>query len=65
MGDMSDATISIPKDEYEALKAKADIFDQFIESEELTDDEIDRINKAIKGPFLSKSEFQRRHRHLS
>lgn len=58
-------TISIPKEEYDYLKIKADLFDHFIESEELTKEELEKIKKALKGPFLSKAEFLKRHTHLS
>ena len=55
----------IPKEEYDLLKNKADLFDRYIETDELTKDELRKIKKAMKGPFLTKSEFLRRHPKLS
>jgi hypothetical protein len=57
-------TICIPKDEYDALKRKADLFEHYVESEKLTKNEISEIKKALKGTFISKAEFLRRHPHL-
>jgi hypothetical protein len=62
---MSETSIIIPKDEYESLKIKADLFDQYIETEELTKEEEIAISKALKGPFLTKSEFLKRHKYLA
>ncbi len=58
-------TMIIPKEEYDLLKNKADLFDRYIETDELTKDELRKIKKAMKGPFLTKSEFLRRHPKLS
>lgn len=62
---MSDAGVFIPKDEYDALKAKADVFDHYIETEQLTPKELAQIKKALKGPFLSKEEFLKKHTKLN
>ena len=62
---MADASIVIPKQEYDLLKQKADLFDKFVESEELTDEELVQVHEALKGPFLTKSEFLKRHPELS
>lgn len=62
---MSEAEIMIPKEEYDLLKHKADLFDHFVETEDLTEEEIAKINKAMLGPFLTKSEFLKKHPHLS
>ncbi len=35
-----------------------------VETEELTDEELVRIKDAMKGPFLSKDEFIKRHRDV-
>jgi len=61
---MSD-TIMIPKEEYDLLKHKADLFDHFVEVEELSKEEIALVKKALKGPFLTKSEFLKRHKFLA
>lgn len=58
-------SIAISKDEYDLLKTKADLFDRFIETEELSKEELEQIKKAMKGPFLSKSEFLKRHKDLA
>ena len=62
---MSDSSVMIPKDEYDMLKSKADLFDRFVETEELSKDEISAINKALKGNLLTKSEFLKRHPELA
>lgn len=59
------ATISLPKTEYDFLRMKADLFDRYIETEELTRAELVKIKKSMKGPFLSKAEFLRRHPDLN
>ncbi len=58
-------SIIVPKEEYDFLKRKAELFDHFVESEELTKDELAKIKKALKGPFLSKAEFLKRYPYLS
>jgi hypothetical protein len=58
-------SIAIPKDEYDLLKHKADLFDRFIETEELSKEELDKIKKAMKGPFLTKSAFLKKHSDLN
>jgi len=59
------STVSIPREEYDFLKKKADLFDRFVESEELDKEDLAKIRKALKGPFLSKSEFLKRHSDIS
>jgi len=59
------ATISIPKEEYTTLKLKADLFDHYVEVEELSSEELAKIKKALSGPLLSKSEFLKRNQDLS
>ena len=58
-------TIMIPKEEYDLLKSKADLFDYFVETEELSKEELDSIKKSLKGPLITKSEFLKRHKYLS
>ncbi len=58
-------TINITMDEYEELLKKANLFDHYIETEELTKEEIKAVNEALKGPFMSKKEFLKRHPELS
>ncbi|PIY59815.1 hypothetical protein COY95_05075 [Candidatus Woesearchaeota archaeon CG_4_10_14_0_8_um_filter_47_5] len=58
---MSDVKVIIPKEEYDLLKNKADFFDHYIETEELSKKELTKIKKAMKGPFMTKSEFLKRH----
>mgnify|MGYP001612192906 FL=1 len=57
-------TIMISKEEYNLLKNKSDLFDHFVETEELSKEELDGIKKALKGPFLTKSEFLKRHKDI-
>lgn len=58
-------TITIPKEEYDLLKNKAELFDHFLETEELSKEELAGIRKALKGHLLTKSEFLRRHKYLA
>jgi hypothetical protein len=62
---MSDASVIIPKEEYDLLRNKASLFDQYIENEELTEEELETVRKALKGPFLTRIEFLRRHPELA
>jgi len=61
---MSDASVMIPKDEYEILKKKADLFDHYVETEELSESELSKIHEALKGQLLTKSEFLKRNPDL-
>lgn len=58
------STISVSKQEYDDLVRKASLFEQYIENEELSEEELTQIHKALKGPFLSKTEFLKRHSDL-
>lgn len=62
---MSEASVIMPKEEYDLLKSKADLFDHYIENEELDEQELSQVKKALKGPFLTKSEFLKRHPELA
>jgi len=56
--------ITIKKKDYLELKEKAEMFDRYIETEELSDEESKQIKKAMKGPFISEEEFLKRHPEL-
>lgn len=58
-------TITISKEDYDLLKNKAELFDHYVETEELSKEELTGIKKALKGPFLTKSEFLKRHKYLA
>ena len=58
-------TVMIPKKEYDLLKNKAELFDHFVETEELSKEELKTIKNALRGPFLTKSEFLKRHKDLA
>lgn len=58
-------TITIPQDEYNLLKNKAELFDHYVETEELKDDELARIKLALKGNFYSKEDFLKKHKYLA
>jgi hypothetical protein len=60
---MSDV-VTLPKDEYDILKQKADLFDHFVETEELSPRELARIQQALKGPIMTESDFIKRHPEL-
>ena len=57
-------TVTLPKKEYDILRNKADLFDHFVETEELSNEELLNIKNALSGPLLTKSEFLRRHKDL-
>jgi len=66
LGDkMSNSTITIPKEEYEKLKSKAELFEHYVETEVLNREELKQIKEALKGPFLTKTEFLKKHPELS
>lgn len=58
-------TITISSKEYKLLKYKSKVFDHFIETEQLSKDEIDKIRIALKGPFVSEEEFIKRHPEIA
>jgi len=58
-------TITIPKQEYNQLKNKANLFDHYIETEELSSEELRQIKKGLKGPFMNKSQFLKKHPELT
>lgn len=60
-----ETSVIIPKEEYDELIKKATFFEHYIETEELTKEELKEIKKAMKGPFLTKSEFLKKHPELS
>ncbi len=61
---MTSDTISIPRKEYESLRKKATLFEHFVESEKLTKEELESIQKALNGQTFSKSEFLKKHADL-
>ncbi|MBN1157329.1 hypothetical protein JXA85_06920 [Candidatus Woesearchaeota archaeon] len=61
---MGSGEVMIPRDEYELLKSKADLFDHFIEIEELSVEELAQIKNALKGNLLTKAEFLKRYPYL-
>ncbi|MBW2990426.1 hypothetical protein KY348_01840 [Candidatus Woesearchaeota archaeon] len=62
---MTDAGVMISKDEYALLRQKADLFDHMIEVEELTKEELVKVKKALKGPFITKAEFLKKNPDLA
>ncbi len=58
-------SITLPKEEYDLLKKKAVLFDHFVETEELSKEELEKIREAMKGPFLSKTNFLKKHSELA
>lgn len=57
-------SISIPKKEYEILIYKSAMYDEIVESEELTQEEIKRLEEARMGKSLTEKEFLKRHPEL-
>ena len=64
-GENMETSVIIPKEEYDELIKKVSLFDKYVETEELTEEELQQIRKALKGPFLTKAEFLKRHPELS
>ena len=58
-------SVSVSKEEYDELVKKARLFDHYVETEELSAEELRRVKEAMKGPFLTKSEFLKKHTELS
>ncbi|HLD19322.1 MAG TPA: hypothetical protein VJB90_04925 [Candidatus Nanoarchaeia archaeon] len=56
-------SVTISTSRYQKLKQKAELFDQFIETEKLSKREMMKIKEALKGPFLNEEEFQKKHPH--
>lgn len=59
------STLMIPKQEYDLLKNKADLFDRYVETEELSKEELSQVKEALKGPFMTKSAFLKKHPDLA
>lgn len=53
---MSD-TVVLSRDEYDILRSKAELFEHFVATEELSASELKKIDMALKGSFISKEEF--------
>ena len=62
---MSDVNVIIPKEEYDLIRTKAELFDHFVEVEEISKEDLIKVQTALKGPFMTKSEFLRRHPELN
>lgn len=58
-------TVTLPKDEFDVIANKARLFEHYVETEELPATELKQIKKALKGPFLSKKTFLKKHPELS
>ena len=61
--DMNDS-VCTPKAEYDDLIMKATLFDHYVETEELTSEELSGLKEALKGNFITKAEFLKRHPEL-
>lgn len=57
-------TITLPKKEYETLKHKAELLDNIIETEGLTNEEIMQLEEARLGKSLTEGEFLKKHPEL-
>ena len=57
-------TVTIPLDEYNKLKHTAEILEDIIEEECLTEEELEKIKSAEQSPKLSKDEFYSKHPEL-
>ena len=57
-------TVTIPMEEYEDLKHKADILEDIVEEEKLTAEDLGEIKRAEKSKRISEAEFYSRHPEL-
>jgi K+/H+ antiporter YhaU regulatory subunit KhtT len=57
--------VTLRKEEYEMLRTKAELFDHLVETDEITDEELAKVKKALRGPFLKKTEFLKKHPELT
>ncbi|MCK4796909.1 MAG: hypothetical protein KAT05_05970 [Spirochaetes bacterium] len=58
------STVSIPQNEYNELLRKANLLNSIVDSENLTDKELERLDKARMGASISEDEFLSRHPEL-
>jgi hypothetical protein len=58
------STVSIPKNEYDELLRKANLLNSIVDTENLTDKELERLDKARMGASISEDEFLNRHPEL-
>ena len=54
-------TVTIPLDEYKKLKHTAELLEDIIEEEHLTEEELDKIKHAEGSGKISKEDFYSRH----
>ena len=57
-------TITVPLEEYEELKHKAEILQEIMEEEKLTIQDLEKIKQAEKSRRISKTDFYSRHPEL-
>jgi len=56
--------VSIPKKEYETLMYKSSMYDEIVETEEFTKEDLERLEKARLGKSFTEEEFLKRHPEL-
>lgn len=61
---MEDGCVTVSREEYDVLRSKAEFFDRYIETEELTKEETEQVKKALKGRFITKDQFLKKHSAL-
>ena len=57
-------TITIPLEDYEDLKHKAELLEEIVGEEELTVTELEKIKRAEKTKKISEADFYSKHREL-
>ncbi len=57
-------TVTIPLKEYKKLKHTAEILEDIVEEEQLTEQDLDKIKRAEKSVKMSKEDFYSRHPEL-
>ncbi len=58
-------TVTLQKEEYETLKHKAELLDNIIETEGLTEEEIMQLEEARLGKSFTEGEFLKKHPELN
>ena len=57
--------MTLPKEEYDELLTKARLFDHYVKTEELSEKELEQIRRDMKGPFMTKAQFLKKHPELN
>lgn len=54
----------MPREEFEIMKRKADLYDNMMDDEELTPEELAQVENATKKTFMTYEDFLKKHPEL-